>query len=556
MAINQTAYVDFLVKKLLGVAKTDLPGNKSPSNESIASPLLNRGDKTWTQAANIPTTAAAVANIVQAYTTTSIVECTGDNTTQTVSSVYPTWKTGLANWIPPEFDTVNGTNTYRVAVYYAATGAAASFPTGFTQIFADGSGGTGEYHFDYQAGTVNFIGGTIPSGMSASSRIYVVGYRYIGLTGVINLPSITLGTGGAQGTLTTNGAYNLLLNTNAGSNSGTITIAQGVNGNITLTPNGTGNVVLSGHPTLEGVTATGATGTGKLVFDTSPTLVTPVLGIASATTINKVTLTAPATGSTLTIAEGKTLTASNTLTFTGTDSSSVAFGSGGTVTYTSNKLSVFSATTSAELASVISDETGTGLLVFATAPTFTTSIDSGATFGAFASSTALTVGYTGTATSTTNISTGAVATATTKTINIGTGGDLGSTTIINIGNTSGGPTSGSIIISNTASRSTEEITLATVVSTQISSFPAASFRSGKLIIQAYNSVNGEVQISELLVAHNGVTAIATEYGIVFTGTSPFVIYEVDISAGNVRLMASNTTANSTQYKISKMLMVA
>ena len=556
MAINQTAYVDLLVKKLLGVAKTDLPGNKSPSNESIASPLLNRGDKTWTQAANIPTTAAAVANIVQAYTTTSIVECTGDNTTQTVSSVYPTWKTGLANWIPPEFDTVNGTNTYRVAVYYAATGAAASFPTGFTQIFADGSGGTGEYHFDYQAGTVNFIGGTIPSGMSASSRIYVVGYRYIGLTGVINLPSITLGTGGAQGTLTTNGAYNLLLNTNAGSNSGTITIAQGVNGNITLTPNGTGNVVLSGHPTLEGVTATGATGTGKLVFDTSPTLVTPVLGIASATSINKVTLTAPATGSTLTIAEGKTLTASNTLTFTGTDSSSVAFGSGGTVTYTSNKLSVFSATTSAELASVISDETGTGLLVFATAPTFTTSIDSGATFGAFASSTALTVGYTGTATSTTNISTGAVATATTKTINIGTGGDLGSTTIINIGNTSGGPTSGSIIISNTASRSTEEITLATVASTPISTVPAASFRSGKLIIQAYNSVNGEVQISELLVAHNGVTAIATEYGIVFTGTSPFVIYEVDISAGNVRLMASNTTANSTQYKISKMLMVA
>ena len=44
MAINQTAYVDLLVKKLLGVAKTDLPGNKSPSNESIASPLLNRGD--------------------------------------------------------------------------------------------------------------------------------------------------------------------------------------------------------------------------------------------------------------------------------------------------------------------------------------------------------------------------------------------------------------------------------------------------------------------------------------------------------------------------------
>jgi hypothetical protein len=128
---------------------------------------------------------------------------------------------------------------------------------------------------------------------------------------------------------------------------------------------------ISGHFTAEGVTTTGATGTGKLVFDGSPTLVTPTLGVASATTINKVTITSPATGSTLTIADGKTLTASNTLTFTGTDGSSVAFSSGGTVTYTSNKLSVFSATTSAELAGVLSDETGfsTGALaVFSKSP--------------------------------------------------------------------------------------------------------------------------------------------------------------------------------------------
>jgi hypothetical protein len=67
------------------------------------------------------------------------------------------------------------------------------------------------------------------------------------------------------------------------------------------------------------------TGSGNVVLATSPTLTTPTLGVASATTINKVTLTAPGTGSTLTIADGKTLTASNTLTFTGTDSTSFAF---------------------------------------------------------------------------------------------------------------------------------------------------------------------------------------------------------------------------------------
>lgn len=131
---------------------------------------------------------------------------------------------------------------------------------------------------------------------------------------------------------------------------------------------------ITGHATIEGVTATGATGTGAFVFATAPTisspiLVTPTLGVASATSINKVAFTAPATGSTLTIADGKTLTASNTLTLTGTDGSSVAFSNGGTVAYVANKLSVFAATTSAELAGVISDETGTGSLVFASSPT-------------------------------------------------------------------------------------------------------------------------------------------------------------------------------------------
>jgi hypothetical protein len=58
---------------------------------------------------------------------------------------------------------------------------------------------------------------------------------------------------------------------------------------------------------------------------TNKTFTTPVLGVATATSINKVAITAPATGSTLTIADGKTLTASNSLTFTGTDSTSFAF---------------------------------------------------------------------------------------------------------------------------------------------------------------------------------------------------------------------------------------
>lgn len=93
---------------------------------------------------------------------------------------------------------------------------------------------------------------------------------------------------------------------------------------------------------------------------------------------------------------------------------------------------------SANLISAITDETGSGVLVFGTAPTFTTSIDGGATFGAFASSSTLTLGYTGALDSTTNISTGTVAVGYTKTINIGTNSQAGSTVNINLGASNGG----------------------------------------------------------------------------------------------------------------------
>src|SRR3990167_3510335 len=115
---------------------------------------------------------------------------------------------------------------------------------------------------------------------------------------------------------------------------------------------------------------TSETGTGSVVYNTSPTLITPTLGVALATSINGLIISV--TTGTLTITNGKTLTISNTVTLAGTDASTITFGTGGTVVYTSNNLSVFAATTSLQLAGVISDETGTGLLVFATSPVLTT----------------------------------------------------------------------------------------------------------------------------------------------------------------------------------------
>ena len=83
------------------------------------------------------------------------------------------------------------------------------------------------------------------------------------------------------------------------------------------------------------------------------------LGAATATSINKVAFTQPATGSTLTINDGKTFRVSATLTFQGTDSSTVSFGAGGTVAYTTAAswaaLSVAAVTTFASLPASPSD---------------------------------------------------------------------------------------------------------------------------------------------------------------------------------------------------------
>ena len=49
-----------------------------------------------------------------------------------------------------------------------------------------------------------------------------------------------VGTGAANATITSSGAHDLILDTNSGTNSGTITITDGSNGDITIAPNGTG----------------------------------------------------------------------------------------------------------------------------------------------------------------------------------------------------------------------------------------------------------------------------------------------------------------------------
>lgn len=106
--------------------------------------------------------------------------------------------------------------------------------------------------------------------------------------------------------------------------------AAGAVSKLAVAGNTSGSTILDASAVASGtLTLPAATDTlvGKATTDTltNKTLVAPVLGAATATSINKMAVTAPATSSTLAVADGKTLTASNTITLAGTDSTTMTF---------------------------------------------------------------------------------------------------------------------------------------------------------------------------------------------------------------------------------------
>jgi hypothetical protein len=180
MAIADAKKVDYLWKKIgYGATKTDTNANKAAPNEAIASPLLLRGDKTWNQANLIPTTMpGSSSGVVTVYGTGAPDETSNDATASTNRS----WKTGLTDWIPPEFGA-----TYGVKVYVHDTGSASAAAASGTRVFAGGSGNNDEYFFDYQSGVVHFIGTNLPNGVNFSGKtVYVSGARYTGTQGLHN----------------------------------------------------------------------------------------------------------------------------------------------------------------------------------------------------------------------------------------------------------------------------------------------------------------------------------------------------------------------------------
>lgn len=104
----------------------------------------------------------------------------------------------------------------------------------------------------------------------------------------LDADTVRVGDSGADATITTNGAGDLVLNTNAGTNSGSITIEDGANNHILIMPDGTGKVginqatpthrlhvdgdaLITGGLTVQGTTTTAST-TNTLIADSLITL--------------------------------------------------------------------------------------------------------------------------------------------------------------------------------------------------------------------------------------------------------------------------------------------
>lgn len=244
--------------------------------------------------------ATTAGDYVQASTTTA-----GD--CHDAGSTYPTSGQILGRVL----STNGGGGTYRLAIYPSeirgssggGSGTITSSTTGTIPVYTASTTVAGGANFTISAGALTL-------GVSGTAGSVKMGNAS---TGTITLQPVT----GTLGTVTVSlpAATDTLMGK---ATTDTMT-------NKTYDTAGTGNSF-----SINSVAVTANTGTGAVARASSPTFVTPALGAATATSINGNTFT---TGTyTLTGTAGKTLTFNNTMTFAGTDSTTMTFpSSNGTI---------------------------------------------------------------------------------------------------------------------------------------------------------------------------------------------------------------------------------
>jgi hypothetical protein len=107
-----------------------------------------------------------------------------------------------------------------------------------------------------------------------------------------------------------------------------------------------------------------------------------------------------------------------------------------------------------------------------------------------------------------------------------------------------------LYLSNAVVQNGVKATTTATTQVAIETFAHASHDGAKVIITAATSA--DTYVTELLIATNGTTAVATEYGQIGTG-SALATYDVDISGADVRILATPASTTSTTFRVAMTL---
>jgi hypothetical protein len=255
-------------------------GDKTNTNLNLLQQAI-AGYQAISIAGGAQTTALVMSNAEISNARNAVVKLTGTITGNQIVTI--------PNGIEKTYIIENGTTGAFTVEFKTASGTGPTFSTtdkGIKIVYSDGTNVV-----DVNA---NLSGPTLASDLNVNGKSIIStsnGDIVLAPNGTgdvqLDADTVRIGDSNANATLTTNGTGDLILNTNSGSNSGSITIADGVNGNISIAPNGTGSIVLDGlnWPQADGSASQvlQTNGSGQLSFGTissSPTQLVQSLPLA------------------------------------------------------------------------------------------------------------------------------------------------------------------------------------------------------------------------------------------------------------------------------------
>jgi hypothetical protein len=256
-------------------------GDKTNTNLNLLQQAI-AGYQAVSVAGGAQTTALVMSNATISNARNAVVKLTGTITGNQIVTI--------PDGIEKTYIVENGTSGAFTVQFKTVSGTGPTFSTtdkGIKIVYSNGT--------DVVDVNANLSGPTLASDLDVNGKSIIStsnGNITLAPNGTgdvyLDADTVRIGDSNSNATLTTNGTGDLILNTNSGSNSGSITIADGTNGNISITPNGTGSIVLDGlnWPQADGSASQvlQTNGSGQLSFGTissSPTQLVSSIPLAS-----------------------------------------------------------------------------------------------------------------------------------------------------------------------------------------------------------------------------------------------------------------------------------